>query len=143
MRTVLLLPFCCLFLLLAGCSTTDKNLQKQVLENCTWLLVEIDGRALEAAPIPGLRTPTLFLDAQTKRAAGVAGVNRYTAGYEHEGSQLLFGQAAATRMAGPPQAMETEQAFLDAIQAVTSWSFDDGRLVLYADGEARLRFRPE
>jgi hypothetical protein len=64
------------------------------------------------------------------RAAGSAGVNRYTGAATTEGERLTFGSIAVTRMAGPAEAMAAEDAFLAALSATAGWAVEDGLLVL-------------
>ena len=73
--------------------------------------------------------------------SGLAGVNRYTAEATVSGKDGIswIGQAAATKMAGPPEAMAVEDSFLQALQAVTRIELRGGKLKLAsADGATRL-----
>lgn len=133
--------FLCALLGLAGCQTTQTTDPEESLVGTTWQLQYMEGYDLER--IEGLERPTLLLDSQTRRAGGSSGVNRYSMGYILEGTSLRFEQGASTRMAGPPEAMDFEQAFLDSLQTVTSWSLQDGTLVLSSEGIPALRFQKE
>ncbi len=142
MRLLQIVTVLGLLILQGGCQKPSVPEGQQNLEGRTWQLVELDGRAVDE--IPGLRVPTLLLDEQAGQAAGISGVNRYTTGYTLEESSLTFGEIASTRMAGPPEAMEFEQAFLNALQETTAWTLREGLLELSTrKGESTLRFRAE
>jgi heat shock protein HslJ len=53
--------------------------------------------------------------------------------------ELSFGPLATTLMAGPEEAMQLEQAFLDALARVTSYSLDGSTLSLLADDQLVAR----
>lgn len=75
------------------------------------------------------------------RIAGFGGVNRYAGEYTLAGEELVFGPLAVTRMAGPPEAMESERRYLDALGRVARVAFEDEALVLGdRDGIELLRF---
>ena len=118
--------------LVAGCvSSADPGATgggSVQLEGTEWTLSEINGKAVSAAA--NVRVPTLKLDAATKRVSGNSGVNRYSGGYELEGTTLKFGGTMGTRMAGPPEAMELEKSFLDALGKVREWRVKKGELDL-------------
>jgi putative lipoprotein len=74
--------------------------------------------------------------------SGTGGINRLTGVYRVEGSRLEFGPIATTRMAGPPERMDSEQQFLADLAQVAHWSLDDDQLVLQdAVGAVVLRLR--
>lgn len=87
------------------------------------------------------------------RVGGFAGVNRYFGDYELEeptaaGSgkpaapgTVKFGELGATRMAGPPEMMEQERRYLDALRAVDRYRAEGGLLELSAGRGPLLRFR--
>jgi len=108
------------------------------LEGTTWTLV-----ALEAGPIPvqdDERAPTLFLDANERRAYGSGGCNRFGGNYRRDGGRLELGPLVSTRMACAT-GMEVEQAYFAALERVRSWRVTGRRLELYdADGERVARF---
>ena len=67
-------------------------------------------------------------------------MNRLTGTFALNEGELRFGPLATTRMAGPEEAMEREQAFLAALERVTSYELDGRTLTLLAgdDPIARL-----
>ena len=116
--------------LLAGCSTANT----QALIGHEWRCTRIGSRTLTED-----RTPTLLMTDDGK-ASGFAGVNRWFGTYSVDGSTLKFGMMGMTRMAGPPDRMQLEQAYADALAAVTRWSVSSGRLQLSEDNALVLEF---
>jgi putative lipoprotein len=116
--------------LLAGCSTANT----QALIGHEWRCTRIGSRTLTED-----RTPTLLMTDEGK-ASGFAGVNRWFGTYSVDGSTLKFGMMGMTRMAGPPDRMQLEQAYADALAAVTRWSVSSGRLQLSEDNALVLEF---
>ena len=92
--------------------------------------------------LPATRRPTIQF-AEKNRVSGSAGVNLYAVEGAVSGKDDLSwsGPAAATKMAGPPEAMALEDSFLEALQAVTRIELRDGQLRLTsADGTTRMEF---
>ena len=102
-----------------------------------WTLVELDGEPVEISEAE--LAPSLVLDLEEARVTGSGGVNRFTGSFALSEGELRFGPLAATRMAGPEEAMQREQAFLDALARVTSYELDDRRLTLLTGGDAVVR----
>jgi heat shock protein HslJ len=100
-----------------------------------WILVAVDG-----APVPELgRVPTLEI-AEDGSAGGVGGVNRFRTQLQAADGRLAFGETAATKMAGPPAAMELEAAYLTRLQKVTGFTVEGGTLRLFSGEDELLRF---
>lgn len=110
----------------------------QVPERNPWRLAGIAGFALPS----GARLPTLEFDPEAGRAAGFAGVNRYSGPYELGADSVEFADLVSTRMAGPPELMALEQVFLEALARVDGWRLRDGALELQAGGGTLLTFAP-
>ena len=90
--------------------------------------------------LPATRRPTIQFG-EKNRVSGLAGVNRYTVEGAVSGKDGLSwsGPAAATKMAGPPEAMALEDSFLQALQTVTRIELRNGQLRLTsADGTTRM-----
>jgi 5'-nucleotidase len=111
------------------------------LKGTAWTLIELEGVAVTVTP--GRAVPTLTLDAAAPRASGHSGINRYFGSYELDGAALRFGPMAGTRMAGPPEAMTAESAYLKALSAVTSWRVEGRLLELRGAVGVLLRFKGE
>jgi len=83
---------------------------------------------------PAGRPVTMRFDSGSRRAAGWAGCNRYSAAYTRRGDGLTFGLAAATKMACP-DGMAFESAFFGMLTQVTACEVTGSTLVLRgADG---------
>ena len=95
-----------------------------------WELVVL---GLDTRP-PSGRPVTMRFDSGSRRAAGSAGCNRYSAAYTLRGEGLTFGPAAATKMACP-DGMEFESAFFGMLTQVMAYEATGSTLVLRgADG---------
>ena len=108
-------------------------------EGVAWTLTELNGKPF-AAPAGGRGAPTLQFDAEKKSASGFSGVNRFFGGYTKDGDKLKFGALAGTQMAGPPEEMAVESAFLAMLASVTGWQIADGALALLSEGKVVARF---
>lgn len=101
-----------------------------------WVLVKLAGKDVAGGDI------TLSFDESTNKASGTTGVNRWFAGYDQTGPSLKFDAIGSTRRAGPPEAMKRESAFTQALDNVSMFSFDGGRLILSAGDKEVLVFEP-
>jgi heat shock protein HslJ len=108
------------------------------LENTHWQLVRLGN--MPVMTDSQRQQPYLTFDAKSLRMTGSGGCNRLTGSYKRNGDQLTFGQIASTRMACV-QGMETENAFLQALQHVTTWKIAGNQLeLLDAAGNLVARF---
>ena len=57
-----------------------------------------------------------YVQFREKDVAGFAGCNRFRGSFTFDGSTLTFGPLATTRMACPPEKMETERKVLQILQ---------------------------
>lgn len=103
------------------------------LVDVDWACVKIEGRAVpEAAEV------TVRFEADG-RAAGSTGVNRWFGTWTTLGdADLDISTLGTTRRAGPPELMQVEQDFLEALQRVERARLDEGRLQLMKDGKTLL-----
>jgi heat shock protein HslJ len=100
-----------------------------------WVLVALDGR-----PVPEVgNTPILEIHGDGG-VAGNAGVNRFRTTIEIDAGRLTFAPAAATKMAGPPEAMALENSFLDRLGSVDAYQLEGATLRLWTAGEEALTF---
>jgi heat shock protein HslJ len=81
--------------------------------------------------------PTLVVSLPD-RANGSAGVNRYFGTVDFERESMRFSRLGATRMAGPPERMELERAFLDALERCRSFRIKGNELTLLDEGGAAV-----
>jgi heat shock protein HslJ len=106
------------------------------LEGTEWRLADIGGQPSPAGA-DSTRQPGFTLLADGRKVQGSAGCNRMTGTYQLDGQKLKFGPLATTRMACP--AMETETAFLKALQATTRYEVRGSSLTLYGADTAVAR----
>lgn len=131
-------------LAVAGCSLSDGASEESggddvtLLEAAGWQATEIAGQAAlsgsEAADV------TAVFAAGTLSGSG--GVNRYTTEYETlPDGAITISTPAATLMAGPPAAMEQEQAYFAALEQVAAFSVTSDSLTLTDEqGEVLVRY---
>jgi len=104
-----------------------------------WILVTVDGE-----PVPEVgKQPTMEIS-EDGTVSGVGGVNRFNTQVEVVDGRLSFGPTAATKMAGPPEAMDLESVFFARLGTVLNYETDGETLRLWAgDNEALVFVRPE
>jgi len=109
-----------------------------LLEAADWQATEIGGQAAlsdaEAADVTAVFA--------AGELSGSGGVNRYTATYETTADgAITISAAAATLMAGPPAAMEQEQAYFAALEQVAGFSATADSLTLTDEqGEVLVQY---
>lgn len=103
----------------------------ELLIGSEWTVTSVGGATT------GERPPTLAFSVEG-RAAGFAGCNRWMAGAVLTGEGLGFDRAATTMMACPDEAMQAEQAFIDALGKVTRHDFDEAGNLLLKAGDTTL-----
>jgi copper homeostasis protein (lipoprotein) len=96
------------------------------LEGSRWVLVRVGDT--QVMPQEGKAEPYIVLQATTKQIVGHAGCNRLSGGYTIDGAALRLSEITTTRMACPE--LETENAFLNALEAVERWKLMDNQLAL-------------
>jgi copper homeostasis protein (lipoprotein) len=104
------------------------------LEGSRWVLVRIGDRQIMA--LEGKPEPYIVLQAATKQIVGHAGCNRLSGGYTITGDALRLDEIATTRMACPE--IETENAFLNALETVSRWKLMDNQLALFDKSGAQV-----
>ena len=101
------------------------------LDGTSWQLTGWADSGID--PLPFGITATFTGD----QLAGKSGINRYSGSYRlSPGGRLTLGPAAGTRMAGPPEAMEAEQAFFRLLEQVQTYRRNPDELTL-ADADRR------
>ena len=127
--------FCSLIGLLAACSSTpDKpepvaatNELPDALTATNWKVDKIYENDADAA-VSTLRF------AENDKVGGNAGCNNFSGQVTREGTSIDFGLLATTRKMCEPAVNGQERAYLEALDAVSSWSRIGGQLKL-ADEE--------
>jgi len=72
------------------------------------------------------------------RVAGSGGVNTFSGPLESGATSITIGPLAATKMAGPPELLEQEAAYLTALENSVTWEIASGRLEM-RDAEGALQ----
>ena len=101
------------------------------LENTYWTLTKVGDVTVPESHNP--RRAHLILNAEAHRVGGAGGCNGILGKYELSGDRLTFPGVGATRMACK-EGMETEKAFLEALNQTKSWKIT-GRKLELLDGE--------
>jgi heat shock protein HslJ len=113
-----------------------------VVRGHEWRLVGLVVAGTPTPIVPGSAITIRFDD--NGLAGGAASLNRYQGGYRlgPDGALVWVGPGfAATRMAGPPDLMQQEAVFLEALQAASRIRIEEGNLLLEsATGGTRLTF---
>ncbi len=139
-----------LLMFAAGCSNGQSGAvadgdgaaaNSAALQASDWTLqsLVIDGQAL---PLPPGSAATLRA-VEGEGVSGMAFVNRYSGRLAvTDAGGLSWGQAfALTKMAGPPELMELESQYLQALQQTTRARIDGSGLTLQSgDGKTKLVF---
>lgn len=89
------------------------------------------------SPAPATPTITLKFNLEEQRVSGSSGCNRYfgTVG-SPVSRELVIGHLAGTKRMCPPELMEIEQSFLEALGSANSYTWFLGRLAIsYHDGD--------
>ncbi|HQP43974.1 MAG TPA: YbaY family lipoprotein [Thermoanaerobaculales bacterium] len=94
------------------------------LAGTEWVVSSVAGVAADADA-----RPTVAFDGEG-RVAGSAGCNRYGGRYALDGEVIAVGHLGATQMMCPPEQMEREVQFLDALSRAERAGIRDGALVL-------------
>jgi len=111
------------------------------LEGIAWEVTGFNnGRQAVVSPLTGT---TLTVSLQDGSVVGHAGCNSFRATYTREGTRLVVGPVATTRMRCAGEGvMEQERQFLAALESATRWAIDRDMLHLHrADGERVLLAR--
>jgi heat shock protein HslJ len=132
---VLILGFVlCLALCLAGCGSSGGSGGK--IENVNWDLRSYDANGTMTSVPSGVQVTALF---KSGRVTGSSGVNTYQGTYKLSGTgDITISKIATTLMAGPPEAMAVEQAYVKALEKAGSYTVDVSGLSLFAKNGTRL-----
>jgi len=110
---------------------------RQAVAGVEWQLMEVAG---QPAPMgAGNRRATIRFDADSSRAGGFAGCNRWSGSYTLEGTALRFGPIITTKMACA-QGMELEQRMVEALDATRRVERTNDQLTFFGDAGAVAKF---
>jgi heat shock protein HslJ len=107
-----------------------------------WVLKQVGGSDVSSMLAPGGKPPTITF-AKDARVSGFSGVNRFSSSLDVDRlarSEFKLSPIAATRMAGPPAAMDLETKFSTALQDATGYKIQGGTLSLTRGAETLLKF---
>lgn len=144
MRSILILVMGALALAVSACSASADRSRLGVNFSPvgSWTLWQIRGESVETAVPKTAKVPTLTIDHEGQ-VSGTAGVNQYgssvPAGVLAQ-NRFEVGPVIATRMAGPPQAMQLESCFLGLLQEARRYECDGRTLTLLNESGVLLRF---
>jgi heat shock protein HslJ len=106
------------------------------LEGTEWLLVDVGGKPAIAGV--GTRKASVSLPGDSGSLRGNSGLNSFFGPYAVDGSKLRIENLAMTRMAGPPELMAQETAFVAALHAARAWRVKGDALELLDETGATL-----
>jgi heat shock protein HslJ len=133
LRVALCPPCLLLILALAGCRPSAPTITGK-----NWVIVAIGA---QVGPVGAGGQPlTMNFDAEGKRVSGFGGCNQYGASAAFSGDSVAFGPVVSTKMAC--EGFDSlEQAFLDAIPAITRSQVTDSTLLLFGGAGVAVRLR--
>jgi heat shock protein HslJ len=103
-----------------------------------WRLLEVGGRS--AKPNDPARRPSLQFVADSARAFGNAGCNRFSGSYTRTGASLQFGPILSTKMACADTALNRqEQEYLSALQSTDGFELSGDTLTLLRSSDPLAR----
>jgi heat shock protein HslJ len=125
-------------LLVAGCGGNGTPTAEQAVGG-SWVLVEGQGPDGE---VPLVEEAPITLDVEDGEIGGTAACNTYGGTVDVDGQQLSIRELYQTEMAcEPTRIMDSEAAYLRALQAVDAHARDGDRLELTGE-DTRLVFDP-
>ena len=122
----------------SGASTKSNDLD---LVGTNWKLEKYSSEDKLVGVVEGSVANMIFTD---ERISGSTGVNNYFSSYTlGEEKSLKFGHAGSTMMAGQPEAMKQEHAFLTSIEKIDSYTIVGDRLTLLSKDIVIMTFLGE
>ncbi len=115
----------------------EEMVTESLLDNY-WRLVEVGGQAV-VTPEGQREAHMILATGEEARVHGNAGCNNFFGGYETDGDRVSFGRIGSTMMACP-QGMDTERAFLAALESADRYVIEGETMALYAGDEVVARF---
>ena len=143
------LTLCCvlcglmLSLLIPGCAADSKGGDSVSPIFGTWTLESIDGESIDKILSMEMQVPDMKISTEGS-IAGFGAVNSFNGKLDLEVAKsgvFSSGPFAATRMAGPPEAMELEQRVLGALDKADSFTVNGNDLELLSGDEVLLVYK--
>jgi heat shock protein HslJ len=126
---------------LNGVKVTGKDaerynlLRQDAIADRYWKLTLLNGKTIRSDETTN-REPHILLSGSDRRVSGSSGCNTFHGSFKISGSKLKFSPLATTRMACPD--MDTESAFLKALENTETYNVSDDTLTLYSFNAAKL-----
>ena len=118
--------------------STNSEIKTASLENSYWKLTRLLDAEIKAPS--GEQEPHFVLNPDTHRVSGADGCNRLSGSYQIDGDRITFSQMISTMMACV-EGTDTEKAFRDALNEVSTWKITGRQLELFdASGKLRATF---
>jgi heat shock protein HslJ len=138
-HTILGLGLCAVFILAACAQPASQQGSKVSLAGSMWSLSAITGKDL----VPGTIITAQFT--ADGKVSGSAGCNRYSATYSTKGSSIeITSEIASTMMACEQEIMDQEQAYLQALKGIKTYSIAGDQLTLKgADDQSSLVYQAQ
>jgi heat shock protein HslJ len=134
-RFIAMLVVLAVALTVVGCGSSGGSGGK--IEGINWEL-RSNSSSGTARAIPSTVAVTALF--KTGRISGNSGVNTYSGTYKLSGGSLTISKVATTLMAGPPEAMAVEQAYVAALEKVRSYTSNASGLSLFDSAGKQLLF---
>lgn len=119
------------FLSVLCCLLTMACVDQNKIPNGEYVMIE----APENAEI------TLTID--QNKFSGLAAINRYFGNFQTDGTAVKFSPVGSTMMAGPENLMAVEYQYLQDLEKITQWSFQDNKLVLSDNNGPVMTFQKQ
>ena len=140
MKTIAVLIFSFLALLISACSTVKNTKTTNGLANTVWELEYISGSRIAFEGLYPNKRPKITFNTTTNNVSGTSSCNGYSAKYTSNGKTISFGEPGPTTMMFCEGG--GEQAFLQMMKKVDNYSIDkDGKLNLNIGEVAMMRFK--
>lgn len=107
------------------------------LNGTSWTLLELDTEE----PVPA--EPAIIINFTETQFTGSSGCNSYNGDFslsEENPFLMTVGPIITTRMACPPEIQSREDAYLAALQSVTRWGYNVGKLALSYNNDSEAGF---
>jgi putative lipoprotein len=134
-----LIVLCVAVVALVGCGAgpePEARTQIEVMKPVT--AADLEGTGWQARSIAGQTVAddvrsTIVLEADN-RVAGFGGCNSFFGSWAVEDDAIVFGHLGATMMMCPPEIMEQETGFLEALNTAERFEIISGELVIHSAG---------
>jgi heat shock protein HslJ len=145
MRTRLALAVAALAVAVAACARQQVVVTgaspaefRSLVAGADWELMELTGQPAPTGA--GGRRATIRFHADSSRAGGFAGCNRWSASYTVDGGSIRFGPIILTKMACA-DGMPLEQRTASALESARRFEIANDQLTLFGDVGPIARFR--